>query len=125
MDNLDDRLQKVPLAKPSAAHDAAMRRVFAEAPLHRPRFWSANVALWQTAAACCACLAFGYLLHAYVEPPPAASLPTSTVYVIPPDPALRGIFDASARQNIPAFDPGRVRVRVLSANDAPTLEREI
>jgi hypothetical protein len=115
MDNLERHLREAPLAKPSAAHDAAMQRIFTEAQLRRPPLWSANIALWKSAAACALCLSFGYLLHAYVEPPKSQSQPEPLVYVIPPDPALRGAFEAVKVPAPTVLDPQKLRVGILPA----------
>lgn len=120
MDDLEHRLREVPLARPSAAHDAAMQRIFTEAALRRPPLWAASVALWKSAAACALCLGIGYLLHAYVEPHPSPSQPASTVYIVPPDSALSGMFDATPRRPVPALDVGKVRVRIVPADGADT-----
>jgi hypothetical protein len=112
MDDLEHRLREAALSRPSAAHDAAMQRIFADAQLRRPPFWSTTVALWKSAAACALCLSFGYLLHAYVEPTRPQSEPASAVYIIPPDPALSGLFDATQKKHIPALDAGKMRVRI-------------
>ena len=116
MDDLEHRLREAALSKPSAAHDAAMQRIFVEAKLRRPPFWSANVALWKSAAACALCLAFGFLLHAYVEPRPAQAQPASAVFVIPPDPAASGLFDSTRQRQIPTLDLKKIQVRVVPAN---------
>jgi hypothetical protein len=119
MDNLEHHLRKASLEKPSAIHDAAMQRIFTEAQLRRPTLWSTNIALWKCAAACILCLSFGYLLHAYLEPPRAVQPPPpSAVYIIPPDPALSGLFDATQRQQqIPTLDASKVRVHLSPASD--------
>lgn len=116
MDDLEHRLRTAPLEKPSAAHDAAMQRIFTEATLQRPPIWAANIALWKCAAACAACLSFGYLLHAYVEPGHTARQADPVVYIIPPDPELRGAFEAVKATTAPP-DPKQLRVRVLPAID--------
>lgn len=112
MDDLEHHLRKAPLEKPSAAHDAAMQRIFTEANLQRPPIWAANVALWKCAAACAVCLSFGYLLHAYLEPREATPSSPSAVYVIPSDPELNALFDATQRRQIPALDASKVRVQI-------------
>lgn len=114
MDDLERHLRNAPLEKPSAAHDAAMQRIFTEATLQRPPVWAANIALWKCAAACAVCLSFGYLLHAYVEPVHTSPPSDSVVYVIPPDPELRGAFEAVKTKTAP-IDPKQLRVRVLPA----------
>jgi len=124
MKPLEDRLRRVPLVTPSATHDAAMRRIFAEAALRRPPLWSAKIALWQGAVACMACLGFGFLLHAYMEPTKTPSAPANAVYIIPADSALSGLFDATRRRQIPALDAGKVQLHISPATDGAWPARE-
>lgn len=116
MDDLEHHLRKAPLETPSATHDATMQRIFTEATLQRPPLWAANVALWKCAAACAVCLSFGYLLHAYLEPKELSPQTPSAVYIIPQDPALTGLFDATQKRQLPALDASKVRVQILPAN---------
>ncbi len=124
MDDLERHFRTAPLEKPSATHDAAMQRIFTEATLQRPPIWAANIALWKCATACAVCLSFGYLLHAYLELRETPSQSPSAVYIIPPDPALTSLFDATQRKQLPALDGGRIQVRVAPSDprEMPTAE---
>ncbi len=115
MDDLEHHLRSAPLEKPSTAHDNVMQRIFTEATLRRPPIWAANIALWKCAAACAVCLSFGYLLHAYVEPRDTSTQRPSAVYIIPPDPALTSLFDATQKKQLPALDASKVRVHISPA----------
>ncbi len=104
MNDFEETLTRVPLAEPSSAMDAAIKRYFREAAARPPRFWERHVTLWQCAAACLVCGAAGFLASAVIgRPAPAPTQVTERIYYLPSrDAGYRDAFDLPAPGSTPA-----------------------
>ena len=100
-----------------------MGRLFSEPPRPR-RILTRPVALWQTAAACIVCAAFGFLLHRAmpVQERGPSEVP-SIVYIIETGSCVpMHAFDLTQRDELFPSEPGEVQVRVITPAEKQGVE---
>jgi hypothetical protein len=124
MKDLEDKLGRCSLARPSPKLDKRVDQLFTEAAVRRPPVWARPMAMWQGAVACLVFATLGFLLHAALpEAKEEAPAPTM-VYVVEMDPEMaERVFVSAPKPD--RFLDGPVETRVeMAPFVAPTADGE-
>ncbi len=110
---IEDELNQLHPAEPSAAFDQRMKRLFTDAEYRAHRWYRNPIALWQCAALCALAFAIGLLLRQTEEAPQIqAQEPTTTIYYIEGNPeALRRALGGTSENFLSGDITTEIRIR--------------